>query len=161
MPGNWPSNSLINISTNQVIHHCAPALPVQRTNTSVLLSTRDAPTALADREVTATDRHLVRTTPASRPLHDPKKSILAHDNMVQPPRSTSLFNSKEVREVVIASAEQETPSSVCEGPTASMPQVLRMEQPPIGSCKIVTTSLQCNYLASSRSTQHSTPTLPV
>ena len=75
------------------------------------------------------DRRRVRTTPASCPLHDPEKSILAHDNMVQPPRSASPFDSKEVQEVVITSAERETPSSTREGPTASMPQVSRMEQP--------------------------------
>ena len=42
-----------------------------------------------------------------------------------------------------------------------MPQVSRTEQPPIGSHEIATTSLQHNYLATSRSTQHQTPALPV
>ena len=42
-----------------------------------------------------------------------------------------------------------------------MPEVSRMEQPPIDSYEIVTTSLQRDYLATSQSTLHRTLALPV
>ena len=92
-----------------------------------------------------------------------------------------------IKKVLVASAEQEAPSSMHKGPTAlvsinvptcsynleslsfglprsssdEMPQVLRIEQPPISSHKITTTSLQCNYLVTSQSTQHWMLALPV
>ena len=66
-------------------------------------------------------------------------------------------------------ADKSTCSYNLESPSVGLPrsssdemhQVSRMEQPPIDSYEIVTTSLQCDYLATSRSTLHQTLALPV